>query len=88
MLAFPDTRPQRRREPEPDAGAEHPLDREGREGGIAARRAARSEDRFDPTPDEAGQRYLRGRLKAGGAIWIVVVPDDEDVPATDFGSDS
>ena len=45
-------------------------------------------DTFNLTPDEAGQRYLRGRLKAGGAIWIVVVPDDEDVPATDFGSDS
>jgi hypothetical protein len=39
-------------------------------------------DTFNLTPDEAGQRYLRGRLKAGGIIWIAVVPDDEDVPAT------
>ena len=42
-------------------------------------------DTFNLTPDEAGQRYLRGRLKAGGAIWIVVVPDDQDVAATCFG---
>jgi hypothetical protein len=45
-------------------------------------------DTFNLMPDEAGQRYLRGQLKAGGAIWIVVVPDDQDVAATYFGAGS
>jgi hypothetical protein len=45
-------------------------------------------DKFDLTPDEAGQRYLRGQLKAGSTIWIVVVPDDSEVAATYFGAGS
>ena len=43
-------------------------------------------DTFELKPDEAGQRYLRDRLKAGGTIWIVMAPDDEDVAATYFGA--
>jgi hypothetical protein len=35
-----------------------------------------------------GRTYLRGQLKAGGTILIVVVPDDEEVAATDFGAGS
>jgi hypothetical protein len=42
-------------------------------------------DRFDLTPDAAGQRYLRGRLKARGPIVIVLVPGDVEVAATYFG---
>jgi hypothetical protein len=40
------------------------------------------------TLDEAGRGYLKDRLKAGGTILIVVVPDDEDVAATFFGAGS
>jgi hypothetical protein len=45
-------------------------------------------DSFKLTPDEAGRGYLKDRLKAGGPILIVVVPDDEDVAATYFGAGS
>jgi hypothetical protein len=37
-------------------------------------------------PDQAGRNYLRGQLKAGGTILIVVVPDHEEVAATYFGA--
>ena len=43
-------------------------------------------DTFDLKPDEAGQRYLRDRIKSGGTILIVAVPEDEDVAATYFGA--
>jgi hypothetical protein len=36
-------------------------------------------DTFELKPDEAGKRYLRDRIKAGGAILIVIVPADEEV---------
>jgi hypothetical protein len=35
-----------------------------------------------------GRTYLRGQLKAGGMILIVVVPDDEEVAATYFEAGS
>ncbi len=37
-------------------------------------------------PERAGQRFLGDRMKAGGTILIVAVPDDEEVAATYFGS--
>jgi hypothetical protein len=43
-------------------------------------------DTFEFRPDAAGQDYLRDRLKAGGTILIVAVPDDEEVAATYFGA--
>ena len=43
-------------------------------------------DTCELTPDDAGQRYLRDRMKAGGTILIVAVPDDEEIPATYFGA--
>src|SRR5262249_4239963 len=43
-------------------------------------------DTFEFKPDEAGQAYLRDRLKAGGTILIVALPDDEEVAATYFGA--
>ncbi len=43
-------------------------------------------DTFELKPDEAGKRYLRDRIKAGGTILIVAVPDDEEVAATYFGA--
>ncbi len=39
-------------------------------------------DKFELRPDEEGQRYLSDRMKAGGPILIVAVPDDEEVAAT------
>ena len=41
-------------------------------------------DTFELKPDEAGQRYLRDRIKSGGTILIVAVPEDEEVAATYF----
>jgi hypothetical protein len=41
---------------------------------------------FDLEPDEAGQRYLRNRLKARGTMLIVALPNDEHVSATCFGA--
>jgi hypothetical protein len=43
-------------------------------------------DAFDFESNEAEQRYLRDRLKAGGAILIVAVPDNKEVAATYFGA--
>ena len=43
-------------------------------------------DTFELKPDEAGKPLLRDRLKAGGTILIVAVPDDEEVAATYFGA--
>ena len=43
-------------------------------------------ERFDLKSDEAGQSYLRDRMKSGGTILIVAVPDDEEVAATYFGA--
>jgi hypothetical protein len=43
-------------------------------------------DTFELKPDEAGQRYLRDRIKSGGTILIVAVPEDEEVAATHFGA--
>jgi hypothetical protein len=45
-------------------------------------------DTFELKPDEAGQRYLRDRIKSGGTIVIVAVPEDEEVAATYFGAGS
>jgi hypothetical protein len=45
-------------------------------------------DTFALTLDRAGRTYLRGQLKAGATILIVVVPDDEQVAATYFGAGS
>jgi hypothetical protein len=45
-------------------------------------------DTFALKPDEAGRTHLRGQLKAGGTILIVVVPDDEEVAATYLGAGS
>jgi hypothetical protein len=42
-------------------------------------------DMFELKRDEGGQRYLRDRIKAGGPILIVAVPEDEEVAATYFG---
>jgi hypothetical protein len=42
-------------------------------------------DTFELKPNETGERYLRYRLKGGGTIVIVVVPDGEEVAATYFG---
>ncbi len=39
-------------------------------------------DTFELRTDEAGQRYLRDRLRAGGTILIVITPEDEEVTAT------
>jgi hypothetical protein len=43
------------------------------------------EDTFELRADEAGTRHLRDRLKAGGTLMIVAVPEDEEVAATYFG---
>ncbi len=43
-------------------------------------------DEVELKPDEAGKRYLRDRIKAGGTILIVAVPEDEEVAATYFGA--
>lgn len=43
-------------------------------------------DTFELKPDEDGRRLLAERLKAGGTILIVAVPDDEEVAATYFGA--
>lgn len=43
-------------------------------------------DTFELRPDEAGRRLLRDRLKSGGTILIVAVPDAEDVAASYFGT--
>jgi hypothetical protein len=43
-------------------------------------------DTFELKPDDGGKRLLRDRLKAGGTILIVAVPEDEDVAATFFGA--
>ena len=43
-------------------------------------------DTFELKPDEAGQHYLRDRIKSGGTILIVAVPEDEVVAATYFGA--
>ena len=45
-------------------------------------------DTFALTPVQGGRTYLRGQLKAGGTILIVLVPDDEEVAATYFGAGS
>jgi hypothetical protein len=45
-------------------------------------------DTFALTLEQAGRAYLRGQLKAGGTILIVLVPDDEEVAATYFGAGS
>src|SRR5262249_51192685 len=42
------------------------------------------EDTFELRPDEAGTSCLRERVKAGGTLMIVAVPDDE-VAVTYFG---
>lgn len=43
-------------------------------------------DTFTLTLDEAATGYLRARSAKGEAIRLVLVPDDEDVAATYFGS--
>jgi hypothetical protein len=43
-------------------------------------------DRFKLTLDEAGGRYLRDVARMGGAVHLVVAPDDADVAATYFGA--
>jgi hypothetical protein len=43
-------------------------------------------DTFELKPDEAGKRYLRDRIKSGGTILIVPVPDEDEVAATYFGA--
>jgi hypothetical protein len=43
-------------------------------------------DTFELKPDETGQRYLRDRIKSGGTIVIVAIPDDDEVAATHFGA--
>jgi len=43
-------------------------------------------DTFNLTPDEAGRKYLRDQVQAGGEVIIVVVPDDDDVAATYHGA--
>jgi hypothetical protein len=43
-------------------------------------------DTFELEPDEAGKRYLRERVKAGGTILIVAVPEDEEVAAMYLGA--
>ncbi len=43
-------------------------------------------DTFELKPDEAGKHYLRDRVKSGGTILIVAVPQDEGVAATFFGA--
>jgi hypothetical protein len=45
-------------------------------------------DTFELKPDEAGKRDLRDRLKAGGTILIVAIPEEEEVAATYFGAGS
>jgi hypothetical protein len=41
---------------------------------------------FDFEPEETGNRYPRVRIKAGGMIVMVAVPDDEEAAATYFGA--
>jgi hypothetical protein len=36
-------------------------------------------DTFELKPDEVGERYLLDRLKSGGTILIVAVPEDDEV---------
>jgi hypothetical protein len=43
---------------------------------------------FELRPDKARKRYPRDRLKVGGPILIVAVPEDEEVAATYFGAAS
>jgi hypothetical protein len=43
-------------------------------------------DTFSLTSDEAGRKYLRDQVRAGGEVIIIVVPDDDDVAATYFGA--
>jgi hypothetical protein len=43
-------------------------------------------DTLELKPDDAGKRYLRDRIKAGGMILLVAVPEDEEVAATYFGA--
>jgi hypothetical protein len=43
-------------------------------------------DTLDLEPDEGGRRNLRGRIKAGGTLVIVAVPEDAEVAATYFGA--
>jgi hypothetical protein len=63
--------------------AVHPLG-----SGTFTRAKTGQADTFALTPDEAGRTYLRGQLKAGGTILIVVVPDHDEVAATYFGAGS
>jgi hypothetical protein len=44
------------------------------------------EDTFELRPDEAGRRHLQGRVKAGGTLLILAVPEDQEVAATYFGA--
>jgi hypothetical protein len=46
----------------------------------------RHADTFELKPDEAAKRYLRDRMKSGGTILLVAVPEDEEVAATNFGA--
>jgi hypothetical protein len=57
----------------------HPLD-----SGSFQKAETGHEDTFELRPDEAGTSYLRERVRAGGTLMIVAVPDDE-VAATYFG---
>jgi hypothetical protein len=41
-------------------------------------------DTFELKQDDAGQPYLRDRLKASGTILIIAMPDDEEVAAHRF----
>jgi hypothetical protein len=43
-------------------------------------------DKFELRPNEAGQRYLRDRTKAGETILIDAVPNDEEIATTYFGA--
>jgi hypothetical protein len=43
-------------------------------------------DTFDLRPDEGRRRYLRDKIKAGGTLLIVAVPEDEEVEATYYGA--
>jgi hypothetical protein len=43
-------------------------------------------DTFELKPDEGGKRLLQDRIKTGGTILIIAVPDDEEVAATYFGA--
>lgn len=58
----------------------HPLG-----SGVFKKVGTRYAGAFELRPDEAGRHPLLDRLKAGGTILVVVVPEDEEVAATYFG---